>query len=103
MIITEEHDVHPRRSVSTLVKARVRLWARHNIRNSEFGLCVVAAAICDGVADARLPRMIKPSPLPRRSRAFSHAVDCHQFGSGWLASKTVTCLSLIKKTNSHKR
>jgi chloride channel protein, CIC family len=45
LIITEEHGVHPRRSVSTLVKARVRLWARHNIRNSEFGLCVVAAAI----------------------------------------------------------
>ena len=37
LIITEEHDLHPRRSVSTLVKARARLWARHNIRNSEFG------------------------------------------------------------------
>ena len=45
MIVTEEQELHARRSVSTLVKARARLWARHNIRNSELGLSVVAALI----------------------------------------------------------
>ena len=45
LIVTEEQEIHPRRSVSTLVKARARLWARHNIRNNEFGLSVVAALI----------------------------------------------------------
>ncbi|MBV9557833.1 MAG: chloride channel protein [Pseudolabrys sp.] len=45
MIVTEEQELHARRSVSTLVKARARLWARHNIRNSELGLSVVAAII----------------------------------------------------------
>jgi len=45
LIITEEQEIHPRRSVLTLLKARARLWARHNIRNSELGLGVVAALI----------------------------------------------------------
>jgi chloride channel protein, CIC family len=45
LIVTEGHELHARRSVSTLVKLRARLWARANIRNSEFGLCVTAAAI----------------------------------------------------------
>ncbi|HML09475.1 MAG TPA: chloride channel protein, partial [Stellaceae bacterium] len=45
MIVTEEQELHARRSVSTLVRLRARLWARANIRNSEFGLCVTAAAI----------------------------------------------------------
>jgi len=45
LIVTEEHELHPRRSVSTLVKARIRLWVRHNIRNRELGLSVVAALI----------------------------------------------------------
>ena len=45
MIVTEEQELHARRSVSALVKARARLWARHNIRNSEFGLSIVAALI----------------------------------------------------------
>ncbi|HWB50426.1 MAG TPA: chloride channel protein [Stellaceae bacterium] len=58
MIVTEEQELHPRRSVSTLVRARVRLWARHNIRNSELGLSIVAAligaVIALGVAVSRL-------------------------------------------------
>jgi len=45
LIVTEEQELHSRRSVSTLVKVRARLWARANIRNSEFGLCVTAAVI----------------------------------------------------------
>jgi CIC family chloride channel protein len=45
LIVTEEQEIHPRRSVSTLVKARARLWARHNIRNNELGLSIVAALI----------------------------------------------------------
>jgi CIC family chloride channel protein len=45
LIVTEEQELHPRRSVLALVKARARLWARHNIRNSELGLGVVAALI----------------------------------------------------------
>jgi chloride channel protein, CIC family len=45
LIVTEEQELHARRSVSTLVKARARLWARHNIRNSELGLSIVAALI----------------------------------------------------------
>lgn len=45
MIVTEEQELHHRRSVSTLVKARARLWVRHNIRNSELGLCITAAII----------------------------------------------------------
>ena len=58
LIVTEEQELPPRRSVSTLVKARARLWARHNIRNSELGLSVVAALIGSvialGVAVTRL-------------------------------------------------
>ena len=59
MIVTEEQELHhPRRSVSTLVKARARLWARHNIRNNELGLSLVAAligaVIALGVAVTRL-------------------------------------------------
>ena len=45
MVVTEEQELHARRSVSTLVKVRARLWARTNIRNSEFGLSVTAAVI----------------------------------------------------------
>jgi CIC family chloride channel protein len=45
LIVTEEQELHPRRSVSALVKARARLWVRHNIRNRELGLSVVAALI----------------------------------------------------------
>src|SRR5580704_17996090 len=45
LIVTEEQELHPRRSVSALVKARLRLWVRHNIRNRELGLSVVAALI----------------------------------------------------------
>ncbi|HXC27491.1 MAG TPA: chloride channel protein [Stellaceae bacterium] len=45
MIVTEGQELHARRSVSTLVRLRARLWARTNIRNSEFGLCITAAAI----------------------------------------------------------
>ena len=44
MIVAGEHE-HARRSVVTLVKARARLWVRHNIRNGEFGLAVIAALI----------------------------------------------------------
>ncbi|MBV9554716.1 MAG: chloride channel protein, partial [Alphaproteobacteria bacterium] len=59
MIVTEDqHDLHPRRGVTTVLKARARLFARHNIRNSEFGLCIVAAligaVIAIGVAATRL-------------------------------------------------
>ena len=51
MIITEEqHELHPRRGVITVLKARARLFARHNIRNSEFGLTVVAALIGSVIA-----------------------------------------------------
>ncbi len=50
LIVSQEQEIHPRRSVGTLIKARARLWARHNIRNSEFGLCVVAALIGTVVA-----------------------------------------------------
>jgi len=45
LIVTEEQELHARRSVSALVRIRARLWARHNIRNSELGLAVVASAI----------------------------------------------------------
>lgn len=46
LIVTEERlELHPRRSVITLLKARARLFARHNIRNSELGLGIVAALI----------------------------------------------------------
>ena len=45
MIVTEGQELPARRSLSTLVKARARLWARHNIRNSELGLSIVAALI----------------------------------------------------------
>jgi CIC family chloride channel protein len=45
LIVTEEQELHPRRSVITLLKARARAFARHNIRNSELGLGVVAAVI----------------------------------------------------------
>jgi chloride channel protein, CIC family len=45
LVVTEEQELHARRSVSALVKVRARLWARTNIRNSELGLCVTAAAI----------------------------------------------------------
>jgi chloride channel protein, CIC family len=45
LIVTEEQELHTRRSISALVRVRARLWARHNIRNSEFGLCVTAAVI----------------------------------------------------------
>jgi CIC family chloride channel protein len=45
LIVTEEQELPPRRSVITLLKARARLFARHNIRNSELGMSVVAAAL----------------------------------------------------------
>jgi CIC family chloride channel protein len=46
LIITEERlELHPRRNLLTVLKARARLFARHNIRNSEFGLSIVAAMI----------------------------------------------------------
>ena len=45
MVVTEEQELHARRSVSTLVRVRARLWARTNIRNSEFGLSVTGAVI----------------------------------------------------------
>jgi len=58
LIVTEEQGLHPRRSLLTLLRARARLWVRHNIRNSELGLSVVAAligaVIALGVAVARL-------------------------------------------------
>jgi CIC family chloride channel protein len=59
LIVTEEqHELHPRRSITTLLRARVRLFVRHNIRNSEFGLSLVAALIGSiialGVAVTRL-------------------------------------------------
>jgi chloride channel protein, CIC family len=45
LIITEEQQSHARRGVGTLLKARARLWIRHNVRSSELGLGVVAALI----------------------------------------------------------
>jgi CIC family chloride channel protein len=45
LIITQDHESHPRRGVVTYLKARARLFARHNIRNSDVGLTVVAAGI----------------------------------------------------------
>jgi CIC family chloride channel protein len=45
LVVTEEQELHARRSVSTLVRVRARLWARTNIRNSEFGLSVTGAVI----------------------------------------------------------
>jgi chloride channel protein, CIC family len=45
LIITEEHAHHPPRTTLTRLKARARLFVRHNIRNSEVGLGVVAALI----------------------------------------------------------
>ncbi|HTQ35147.1 MAG TPA: hypothetical protein VMI30_13330, partial [Stellaceae bacterium] len=58
LIVTEEQELHHRRSTAAALKARARLWARHNIRNSEFGLSVVAAligaVIALGVAVTRL-------------------------------------------------
>ena len=41
----EEQELHHRRSSGTYLKARVRLFIRHNIRNSELGLAMVAAAL----------------------------------------------------------
>ena len=54
LIITEEHVLHPRRNTLTLLKARARLFARHNIRNSEFGLSIVA----DVLAGAKKPYQV---------------------------------------------
>jgi chloride channel protein, CIC family len=45
LILTEDQETPPRRSVVTYLKTRARLFARHNIRNSELGMTVVAAAI----------------------------------------------------------
>jgi CIC family chloride channel protein len=45
LIVTEEHAHHPHRSTITLLKARARLFVRHNIRNGELGLSLVAALI----------------------------------------------------------
>ena len=45
MILTEDHELHHRRGLATYLKARARLFARHNIRNSDVGMTVVAAAI----------------------------------------------------------
>jgi chloride channel protein, CIC family len=45
LIIREEHAHHPHRSAISVLKARARLFVRHNVRNSEFGLSVVAALI----------------------------------------------------------
>jgi CIC family chloride channel protein len=45
LIITEQHETHHRRGTVNYLKMRARLFARHNIRNSEIGMSVVAAAI----------------------------------------------------------
>jgi len=45
LIIAQEQETHSRRGISTYLKMRARLFARHNIRNSDVGLSVVAAAI----------------------------------------------------------
>ena len=43
--IAQEKELPARRRVLPLLRARVRLFARHNIRNSELGLTIVAGAI----------------------------------------------------------
>ena len=45
LIITQEQETHPRRGLATSLKMRARLFARHNIRNSEVGMTVVAALL----------------------------------------------------------
>ncbi|HXP04403.1 MAG TPA: chloride channel protein, partial [Stellaceae bacterium] len=45
LILTEEQELHHRRGFASNLKTRVRLFARHNIRNSDVGMAVVAAAI----------------------------------------------------------
>ena len=45
LILTEEQELHHRRGFATNLKTRVRLFARHNIRNSDVGMTVVAAAM----------------------------------------------------------
>jgi len=48
--ITQEKDFHSRRGPIPLLRARLRLFARHNVRNSELGLTVIAAAMGTAVA-----------------------------------------------------
>ena len=50
MIITEQQETHHRRGTVNYLKMRVRLFARHNIRSSEIGMSVVAAAIGAAIA-----------------------------------------------------
>ena len=45
MSITQEKGLQPRHGIVPHLRTRARLFARHNIRNSEFGLTVVAAAL----------------------------------------------------------
>jgi CIC family chloride channel protein len=45
LIVTEDQELHHRHGFFTHLKTRVRLFARHNIRNSDVGMAVVAAAI----------------------------------------------------------
>jgi CIC family chloride channel protein len=45
LILTEEQELHHRRGFFTHLKTRARLFARHNIRNSDVGMTVVAAVL----------------------------------------------------------
>jgi CIC family chloride channel protein len=45
LIVAQEQEFHPRRGFGTTLKMRGRLFVRHNIRNSDLGLTVVAALL----------------------------------------------------------
>ncbi|HYM73899.1 MAG TPA: chloride channel protein, partial [Stellaceae bacterium] len=50
MTVTQEQEFHHRRSFVAYLRFRARLFARHNIRNSELGLTAIAAAVGTAVA-----------------------------------------------------
>jgi len=50
LIITEEQETHHRRGALDHLKTRMRLFVRHNIRNSELGMTIVAGVIGAGIA-----------------------------------------------------
>ncbi len=50
MILTEDQELHHRRGFASNLKTRVRLFTRHNIRNSDVGMTIVAAALGSVIA-----------------------------------------------------
>ena len=75
MILTEDHAPHHHRGFVTYLKTRARLFARHNIRNSDVGMTAVAAAIggvialgvaLTGLAVAEFHHLLYGVPIEQR-------------------------------------